>query len=120
MSAKPSKGKCYWRICGYAGLIQIFERTVELRQFTEGQIKHLLMTLAAKEGLNHDEIVGAYAKRGTKIANDLLIVHKDLRYPTYSCGDDPHFAASVVDETGKITPNRSLQSSDDRDAPSST
>jgi hypothetical protein len=108
MSAKPSKNKCYWRICGYDGLIQIFERTVGLGQFNENQIKQLLMTLAAKEGLKHDEIVGAYAKRGTRIANDLLIVHKEFRYRTYWCGDDPHFVASVVDETGKITPNRRL------------
>jgi hypothetical protein len=108
MSAKPSKNKRYWRIRGYDGLIQIFERTVGLGQFTESQIEHLLMTLAAKAGLEFDDIVGAYAMRGTKIANNLLIVYKDFRYPTYSCGDDPHFEASVVDETGKITPNPRL------------
>jgi hypothetical protein len=65
-------------------------------------------TLAAKAGLTQDEIVGAYAKRGTKIANDLLIVHKDSAYPTFWCGSNPHFAVSVVDETGKITPNRTF------------
>ncbi len=103
MKTKLTKKKLYWRICGYDSLKQIFERTVELGQFTENQMKHLLMTLAAKAGLDYDEIVGAYATRRTKIANAFLIVHKDSEYPTFWCGSNPHFAASVVDENGKIT-----------------
>ncbi len=95
--------KLYWRIRGYDSLKQIFDRTVELGQFTENQIKDLLMTLAARAGLDYDEIVGAYAKRRTRIANDLLSVQKDSQYATYYCGSNPHFAASVVDEHGKIT-----------------
>ena len=95
--------KLYWRIRGYDSLKQIFDRTIDLGQFTENQIKLLLMTLAAKAGLDYDEIVGAYATRRTKIANDLLTVQKDSQYPTYCCGSNPHFAASVVDEHGKIT-----------------
>ena len=108
MSAKPIKKKLCWRICGYDSSKQIFEGTAELGQLTESQIKHLIMTLAAKAGLDYNEIVGAYATRRTKIANDHLAVHKDSKYPTYSCGSNPHFTASVVDETGKITPNPKL------------
>jgi putative addiction module component (TIGR02574 family) len=96
--------KLCWRIRGYDSLKPIFERTVELGQFTENQIGHLLMVLAAKAGLSYEEIVGAYAKRKTKIANDFLVVHRDPKYPSVSCGLNPHFVASVVDENGKITP----------------
>lgn len=103
MKTKLSKKKLYWRICGYDSSKRIFERTVELGQFTENQMKHLLMTLTAKAGLDYDEIVGAHATRGTKTSNVLLIVHRDSGYPTFSCGSNPHFAASVVDEHGKIT-----------------
>jgi hypothetical protein len=108
MCAKPIKKKLYWRICGYDSLKPIFERTVELGQFTENQIKQLLMTLAAKAGLQYDEIVGAYATRRTKIANNHLVIHIDSQYPTLWCGSNPHFAACVVDEAGKIAPNRKL------------
>jgi hypothetical protein len=76
--------------------------TVGFGQFTEDQMRHLLRALAAKAGLNLREIVGAYASRKTKIANHLLEVHKDFAYPTYSCGSNPHFEASVVDEQGRI------------------
>ncbi len=96
--------KLCWRIRGYDSLKPIFERTVELGQFTENQMGHLLMALAAKAGLSYDEIVGAYAKRRTKIANDFLVVQRDPKYPSISCGLNPHFVASVVDENGKITP----------------
>ena len=103
--------KLYWRIRGYDGSTPIFERTVELGQFTDDQIKHLLQALVSKAGLSYDEIVGAYAKRGTKIANNHLVVHKDFAYPTLMCGSDPHFVASVTDKNGKITrhPNASPQ-----------
>lgn len=95
--------KRYWRIRGYDGSKQIFAKTLGIGQFTEGQIKQLLKTLTAKAGLGYEEIIGAYATRRTRIANDLLAIHDDLRYPTYTCGSNPHFTASVVDENGKIT-----------------
>jgi hypothetical protein len=79
----------------------IFEKKVEVGQFTDDQIKHLLQSLVAKAGLNFDEIVGAHAKRKTKISNNLLDVHKDSTHSTYMCGSSPAFTASVVDENGK-------------------
>jgi hypothetical protein len=104
MKTRLTKKKLYWRIRGFDSLKPIFEKTVEHGQFTEKQMEHLLMTLAAKAGLGYDEIVGAYATRKTKIANDFLLVHRDFKYPSVSCGLNPHFVASVVDENGKITP----------------
>jgi len=92
----------YWLIRGYDSTTLIFEKKVKLGQFTEDQIRRLLQALVAKEGLSCAEMLGAYAKRGTTISNNLLEVHKDLRQPTYMCGTNPHFVASVVGEDGKI------------------
>jgi hypothetical protein len=92
----------YWRVRGYDSTTPIFEKTVTVTWFSEGQIKQLLKALVARAGLDYSEIVGAYAKRGTKIANDHLHVHKDPAQPTYMCGSNPHFTASIVDAEGKI------------------
>jgi hypothetical protein len=94
--------KLFWRIRGHDGFKSIFDMTVGLGQFTDDQIQHLLQALAVKGESDYAKIVGAYARRKTKIANDLLAVQKDFNYPTYTCGCDPHFSASVVGADGKI------------------
>jgi len=68
--------KTHWLIRGYDSMRLIFEREVKAGQLSEEEVKALLRTLAAKAGLSFDEIVGAYAKRRTGIANDLLFVQK--------------------------------------------
>jgi hypothetical protein len=92
----PDAIKRYWRIEGYESQTKIFEKTVDVGQFTINQMKELVKALAAKAGLNYGEIVGAYAKRGTKIANQLLEVHRDGPPRTFSCGINPHFVARIV------------------------
>lgn len=92
----------YWRIRGYNNSTQIFDTRVEVGQITYDQIKQMLKALSAKAGLDYREIVGAYAKRRTKIANDLLAIHREAESATLSCGANPHFVASVVDEDGRI------------------
>jgi hypothetical protein len=89
----------YWLIRGHDGFKTIFEMKVSVGQFTRDQLHQLLKALAAKAGLTDTEIVGAYAKRRTKIANDLLKVHDD--FPTYMCGCGQTFTATVVDESGR-------------------
>jgi hypothetical protein len=54
------------------------------------------MILTAKAGLSFDEIVGACAKRRTKIANEHLQVQRDGPYPVFMCGSNPHFIASIL------------------------
>jgi hypothetical protein len=100
--------KLYWSIRGYESTKTIFDMRVEFGQFTVGQIQHLLQALAAKAGLSFTEIVGAYPKRRTKIANNLLEVHKEFGYSTYMCGSNPHFTASVVDTNGNILRRRTI------------
>ena len=90
-----------WAIRGYDGYDKIYERFVPLGYFSESQIQEVLRVLVSKESLDLDEIIGAYVKRKTKIANDLLSVHKDRKYPQYHCGDNLHFVAQVVDKNHK-------------------
>ena len=88
----------YWHIEGYNSTTKIFNKKVKVGCFSENKIKSLLMTLAAKAGLNFNEIVGAYAKKNTKISNELLSIQKDGSYPVYMCGDNPHFLARVISD----------------------
>jgi hypothetical protein len=99
---KQPKARRYWRIVGYDSTQRIFKTRVELGQFTDSQIKEVLRALVAKAGLTNEEMVGAYARRGTKIANSLLSVRYDFWHRTYECGDTVNFAASVVDASNKI------------------
>ena len=46
---------------------KIYERKVKLSYLSQNQIQALLKALVAKAGLDFNEIVGAYAKKGTKI-----------------------------------------------------
>ena len=88
----------FWAIRGFNGTTKIYERFVHRGCFTEHQIQEALKALVAKAGLELDEIVGAYAKRNTEIANKLLSVRKDAKYSRYYCGENPHFSAEVVDK----------------------
>ncbi|OQZ03920.1 MAG: hypothetical protein B6D34_04795 [Candidatus Brocadia sp. UTAMX1] len=90
--------KRYWHIQGYDGLELIFETKVPAGYLSEERVKIVLQTLVARAGLDYDEIVGALVRRKTKGANGLLDVSKNGPYPQYSCGDNPHFHARVVDE----------------------
>ena len=86
----------YWLIEGYDGLKKIFEMRVKAGCFSDRRIESLLRTLTAKAGLSYDEIIGAYARKGTRAANDLLEVRRERARPIYSCGDSPFFTARIV------------------------
>jgi hypothetical protein len=92
--------KRYWRVRGYRRLIDIFDVKIPFGSITERQVQELLRCLAASGSLSPQEIVGAYVKRKTKIAHDVLAVHRNGPYPEYSCGNDPSFTAIIVDEKG--------------------
>jgi hypothetical protein len=93
--------KRYWLIRGH-GCEEPFVYKASLGEFSERQIREVLRALVAKE-LSFAEIVGAYAKRGTKGANGLLEVQKSFADPTYACGCGvTFFTASIVDENGKL------------------
>lgn len=86
----------YWHIVGYDSAEKIFEKKVKIGCYSENQIQQLLRALAARAELGFEEIVGAYAKRGTKISNKLLHVHRDSRYAMLMCGTNPNFIAKVT------------------------
>src|ERR1019366_6088553 len=93
--------KRYWLIQGYdtpttpGGKSKIFEQKVGIGQLSRKQVQALLMALVAKAGLNYDEIVGAYATRGTRIAHDHLVVKRDGP-DSFWCSAGPCFTAKMV------------------------
>jgi hypothetical protein len=97
--------KRYWLIEGYDSCTKLFEKKVGIGQFTDGQLRQVLKALVAKR-LDDCEIVGGYAKRGTKIATTTLDVQHDRL--TYSCGCNPFFTARIVEEDGKSIPKSKL------------
>jgi hypothetical protein len=86
----------FWHIEGYDSLTKIYDKKVKVGCFSDNQIKNLLKALTAKAGLSFDEIVGAYAKKKTKISNEHLIIKRDGPYQVYTCGSNPHFIARVI------------------------
>jgi hypothetical protein len=86
----------------------IFESTVGIGQFTDQGIQDLLRALTVRGALTYDEIIGSFARRGTKIVNDHLAVRKDLDSSTFTCGSNPFFTASIVDENGSIVKHRPI------------
>lgn len=86
----------YWKIQGWDGTILKFEQRILLGQVTENSMKNLLKTLVAKHALNEDEIIGSYAKKGSKIYANYLDVRR-LVGKNYSlaCGDNPYFIATI-------------------------
>lgn len=88
--------KTHWLIQGYDSQTKIYERRVSIGQLTDGQVEAMLMALVARAGLTFDEIVGAYAKKRTKISNRLLVVNRDGPNQRFMCGDNPFFTARGV------------------------
>ena len=95
---KQNEPKRYWRIRGYDRATPIFDQSIPIGQITNGNMEELLRVLVAK-GLSPRELIGAYAKRGTKIHNGFLEIHKEnqpeKRRTLYTCGHNPHFVAFI-------------------------
>jgi hypothetical protein len=95
---KQKEPKRCWRIRGYDSLTPIFDQSVSVGQMTEGNMKELLRVLVAKD-LSPHELIGAYAKRGTRISNALLEIRKEnlpeKRRTIYTCGNNPWYTADV-------------------------
>ena len=83
-----------WIIESHDGFKVESRNVVKSGYFSESQLKRLLQTLTAQY-LSNDEIIGALAKRRTKIANGLLDVSKERGVPMYSCGENPFFTARI-------------------------
>ena len=94
--------KRYWRIRGEKKSDTIFDVTIPSGSITDEQLKELLKCLAATTGrLSCGEIIGAYVKRKTKLANEVLGVKSMGPYLGYWCGTEPSFTAILVDEKGE-------------------
>jgi hypothetical protein len=61
-------------------------------------MRELLRALVAKD-LSRREVIGAYAKRGTRISNGFLKIRRvnqlEKMRPIYTCGENPHYIATI-------------------------
>ena len=90
----------HWLIQGYDSQTKIYERRISIGQLTEKQVEALLKALVSKAGLTFNDIVGAFVKKRTRIANQLLAVNRDGPGPRFMCGGNPFFTARTVSDRG--------------------
>lgn len=91
-----NKTKRLWKIQVYDGTNLLYEQKVLFGQVTESSMIALLRALVAKHSLSEPEIIGSFAKRRTKIHNQLLEVSRLHGGPYgYTCGDNPYATAVV-------------------------
>ena len=97
MNHQKEPKRC-WRIRGYDSTTEIFDQSVPIGQMTESSMKELLRALVARD-LSPREVIGAYAKRGTRISNGLLGIRKEnqpeKRRTNYTCGQNTHYVATT-------------------------
>ena len=84
-----------WIVRGYDGTNLIYERAIPCALYTKNQIQLLLQALTAKAGLSNDEIVGAYARKRSKLRNGHLEVQQNGPSGGLMCGSNPHFVAFI-------------------------
>jgi hypothetical protein len=51
-----------------------------------------------------DEILGAYARKKTKVSNELLAVHRETTRYLFWCGQGRYFTAEIAEHKGKPWP----------------
>lgn len=95
------KLQLHWLIRGYESTRTIFERKVKYGIFNERQTKTLLMVLAGTD-LTFEEILGACARKTSKIHNDLLVVQHQASASAsvymFTCGcGNRYFTAEIVE-----------------------
>lgn len=90
------KGRNVWRIEGFDGAELIFETDIPSHLLSDRQVEELLRRLVSRH-LSEDEVVGASLNRRAK-RTSLLDVRRSVQAPVViSCGENPHYAAKVVD-----------------------
>jgi hypothetical protein len=98
MKKQTEPTRC-WRIRGYNSTKEIFDQMIPIGQITENKVKELLRALASRD-LSAREIIGAYAKRRTRLFTGLLDILQENdnanRRTNYHCGDNPHFSATII------------------------
>jgi len=91
--------KKYWRIVGYDSTTQIFDKLRPLGTLSQKQMIEALRALVARAGLTFEEILDCHAKKNAKTYCALLEVQVES-HPNFSmsCGSNPYFVASVVEQ----------------------
>jgi hypothetical protein len=97
---RQRRAKRFWRITGYKKFDTFFEVTIPIGCITDAQLVGLLKCLSAKANASFEDIVGAYVKRGTRLAHDYLEPRSSFPQFGYWCTGDVQFVAGIVDEKG--------------------
>jgi hypothetical protein len=97
-----SDARKFWKIEGYDGAQQIFEKTLPLSFCSEDQMIELLQRLAARN-LTLDEIVRASLRPNSTEYAPLLEAHRQARASpadrfSIVVGVNPHYVASIWTE----------------------
>jgi hypothetical protein len=106
---RQRRAKRFWRIKGYKKFDTFFEVTIPIGCITDAQLVGLLKCLSAKANASFEDIVGAYVKRGTRLAHDYLEPRSSFPQFGYWCTGDVQFVAGIVDEKGDRVEPPSLQ-----------
>jgi hypothetical protein len=87
-----------WLIRGFDSTAVIFEKRVPGWELSDRQVSDLLRMLVARAGLTFDEIVGECVNRRSRAATGLLKVQRDGLGASFTCGENPFFSATLIDE----------------------
>ncbi len=89
----------YWSIVGYKSTRRIYADKILPGCYTERDMEALLRALVSKAGLTYEEIVDSFAKKNTRRYRPHLEVQRDAGAKfILSCGSNPYFIASVIEE----------------------
>lgn len=85
----------YWRIEGFDGVRRIYDRAVQCSELSEAELGTLLEELV----IAHSNVgeSGARLPADHQRATRHQVRRSVTLPPTFSCGDDPHFVAVLLD-----------------------
>ena len=103
-------GPRFWRISVFDSTSQLWETRIAVGRITDAQLQNLLRALVSKHGLTEDEIVACHLRRRSIGRMELLDVRKAHHpHQTWTCGENPHAIADLVDKDGCPIPTPTLR-----------
>ena len=103
------RSRSYWQVEGFDSTRRIFQRRLDASHLGENQVGPMLKALAAKAGLDFDEIVSASVSRRAPFRTELLEVTREFPNLWFSCGANPFFTAVFVRQDSSLPPPKELR-----------
>ncbi len=99
---KMEEPKKYWLIRHYEGNSIIAEHKFPFGYMKEGRIKILLQMLTMKYSITDEEAISSFFTKCSNAHSNHLKVNNSIHPYHFSCGENPHFVARVVEEKMSI------------------